>query len=104
MALKLKINEKCDRCGKRAASVRGIHVWESHQCDDPVPGPPSPPRKFLLAEVIFVRGDFSKEELAVDLEAAFAEIHELRTRLMKQKTRLDNVFVAMKNYETNRVG
>lgn len=104
MALKATITEQCPRCKKRAAHIRGNHIAVSHFCDDPIPGPPSPAYQVRFDSVVFVSGDFTKEQLEQELKEEFARNYELSEKLSKYKRRLDDVFVAMKNYTTNRVG
>ena len=105
MALKAKINERCDRCGKRAARLVGDFIIEMHDCPNLPPGPrhPAGRGRVSAASYSFVPAEFSAEELKADLDAAFLEIERLGNVAMDRKKRLDDVFIAMKGYLTNRI-
>jgi len=103
MALKATINERCRNCGQRAARLSGRFIVESHVCSKAPPGPRPPPRRVPLDHFVFVPAEFTADELRSDLDAAYAEIDRLQDDASERKRRLDDVFVAMKGYVTNRI-
>ena len=76
----IKIYEKCETCGRRLARLVGdkIKVDSHTDCPSIPPGPPSRPMIYRVDKVRFERGDFTVEELRVELDAAFAEVDDLR--------------------------
>jgi hypothetical protein len=80
MALKATVNEKCENCGKRAATLYGDYVVENHKCEFDPPGPACGPRRMPLSQINFVRGVFTVEEITADLDAANVKISELSAR------------------------
>lgn len=103
MAPKVTIQERCPRCQALAARRLGEWIYDGHDCAHQPPGPPSAPRMLHVDAVHFERATWSAAELLAQRDAAFDEIAELRDRCGKYKRRLDDVFVAMKYYETSRI-
>ena len=49
------VYELCQRCGEVDAVIDGDHVRTGqHRCKNPVPGPPSPPRRHKLSEIDWI--------------------------------------------------
>lgn len=97
MALKSTIHEKCDRCGKRAATLRGNTIMDYHVCTNapPGPGPLDYARSWNLGEVNFVRGDWSADELAAELDEANARIGALLDERLKYYSIVQSVVEAV---------
>jgi hypothetical protein len=98
MALKIRISEKCERCGARNARRIGDQIIERHgRCPNGPPGPPVPPRTFKADAVVFVPCDFDPEFLRKELEEAWVMIDELRNkRWLAKRAVADAVTQAMR--------
>lgn len=83
MALKIKIFEKCERCGGRNARKVGEKITDGHRCPSAPPGPAVPPRTFNADAVIFVPFDFDPEFLRNELDEAWVMIDGLRDKRWK---------------------
>ncbi len=77
---KLKVYERCARCGKRNAQRANGIVVEFHVCDNPPPGPGARPARFRADSVDLVDGDFTAAELRFELERAWEAINDLRDK------------------------
>ena len=103
MTFRRTIEEKCKQCGGINATLRGDTIYVNHNCPNDPPGPQRPPFAFKASEADFIRGDFTVEERRAQLDEANAKLERVSRLLSDQRRRLDDVFVAMRGYETNRI-
>lgn len=55
MAVRLRINEHCDRCGQLQAREEGnCVIYDIHRCPLAPPGPRNAPHQFFKSEVVFI--------------------------------------------------
>jgi len=81
MALKATVHERCDQCSARDARKVGAYVTRGlHRCPKAPPGPRGPAHRFHESDVVFVAGDFTADELRVELDEAWAMIDDLRKK------------------------
>ena len=92
MAIKLKIDEQCSRCGGHAAVLRGEFVCGAEGCTCPAPpGPPDPPLHLHVSQVTLMRGDFTTDELRVQLDAERLALVDVKQRLGRAEQKLRDV-------------
>lgn len=89
-----KVEERCPKCGKRAAYQRGDTVLISHpRCV--VPGPADPPIEYRADTVVFVLGDFSAAELRQQRDEAEAELNEMRPEFHRRGRAIESARKAL---------
>ena len=103
MALKATVHERCQRCGQRAARREGEFVVDWHKCPKAPPGPGDYPRRIHTSQINFVPASWTADELRAEMDAAFEEIAGLRHMVAEHKRRLDDVYAALRGYETTRI-
>jgi hypothetical protein len=60
MAVRLRINERCDRCGEvQAQEQDGAIVFDIHRCPKSPPGPRHGPLFYRKSDVVFIPIDKS---------------------------------------------